>query len=85
MTKTLKDEIITFGSSAFHEKSLKVYQKKILKMIWLTAEPFIRVEELFRVCAVFHIDQASEAGSDEDLGSFNLRIFHFWTATGTKI
>lgn len=54
-------------------------------MIWLTAEPFIRVEELFRVCAVFHIDQASEAGSDEDLGSFNLRIFHFWTATGTKI
>lgn len=54
-----------------HYKSIR----KILKTLWITAESFITESEL--VCAVFHIDQTSDAGSNTDLGSFSLRIFHF--------
>lgn len=41
LTKILKDEVITFETSSFHEESLKVYQKKILKTLWNAAHPFI--------------------------------------------
>lgn len=77
LTKTLIDKM-TFESSAFHEKSLKAYHK-ILKILWITAEPYIsELEWLFGVCAAFH--RGSAEGRQDTMKIWDPVIWGYFTS-----
>lgn len=85
LIKTLKDKI-TFKSSAFHEKSLNIYQKNIGNTLDHSPSFYYRsCITVWSLCYLLWRPNLREEGSSEDLGSFNIRIFHFCTVTETKI
>lgn len=86
LTKTLKDGRIIFELSAFHEKPVKIYQRNIENT--LDHSPAFYFRAWITVWSLYCFPKRlrlREVGFNEDLGSFNLKIFYFYTVTETKI
>lgn len=87
LTKTLKDEIITFESNAFHEKSLKSLPEKYWKHFGSEPSLLLQTLNYYLAFLLFSIEVKLKRGRIQWRSRicFNLRRFHSWTVTETKI